>query len=211
MLGASGVGKTCLLQRYISNTFSDCESTIGASLAMRKWGNLNVALWDTAGEEKYASLSAFYCRGASVAIVVYDVTDAASLDKLQEVFIPLLKGAGQSCLPVVVGAKCDLLGEKSRQVTKQQGQELAEQLHAKQLEKAQVGGASTFLSAVTPKKSFFETSAKTGENVTELFEYIEGVVVKQSTTFKPDPDVVKLDKQSSSGGGGGASQKGCCK
>ena len=147
-----------------------------------------------------------------MAIVVYDVTDALSIDKLQEVFIPLLKGAGQSCLPVVVGAKCDLLGEKSRQVTKQQGQELAEQLHAKQLERAQVGGASTFLSAVTPKKSFFETSAKTGENVTELFEYIEGVVVKQSTAFKPDPDVVKLDKQSSSGGGdGGRPQKGCCK
>ena len=151
-------------------------------------------------------MSAFYCRGASVAIVVYDITDASSLDKLKEVFLPLLKGAGQSCLPVVVGAKCDLLGQKSRDVTKAQGQELAESLHTRQLERAKVGGASTFLSAVTPKKSFFETSAKTGENVKELFEYIEEIVVKQTTAFKPDPDVVKVDKQFSS-----APQKGCCK
>lgn len=141
-----------------------------------------------------------------MAIVVYDITDASSLERLREVFIPLIKGAGQSCLAVVVGAKCDLLGQKNRQVTKQQGQALAEQLHAQQLERAQVGGASTFLSAVTPKKSFFETSAKTGENVTELFEYIEGVVVQQSASFKPDPDVVKVNKQISS-----APQRGCCK
>lgn len=143
-----------------------------------------------------------------MAIVVYDITDASSLEKLKEVFIPLLKGAGQSCLAVVVGAKSDLIGQKSRQVTKAQGQELAETLHAKQLQRAQVGGASTFLSAVTPKKSFFETSAKTGENITELFEYIEGVVVKQSTAFKSDPDAVKLaDKKQVVSG----PQKGCCK
>ena len=151
-------------------------------------------------------MSAFYCRGASVAIVVYDVTDASSLEKLKEIFIPLLKGAGQSCLAIVVGAKCDLLGQKSREVTKAQGQELTEALHAKQLDRAKVGGASTFLSGVTPKKSFFETSAKTGENVKELFEYIEEIVTKQVTSFKPDPDVVNIDKQTSS-----APQKGCCK
>lgn len=141
-----------------------------------------------------------------MAIIVYDITDASSLEKLKETFIPLLKGAGQSCLAVVVGAKCDLLGEKRREVTKNQGQDLAEWLHAKQLERATVGGASTFLSTVTAKKSFFETSAKTGENVTELFEYIQGIVVKQSATFKPDPDVVQIDKQISS-----SPQKGCCK
>ena len=141
-----------------------------------------------------------------MAIVVYDITDASSLEKLKEIFIPLLKGAGQSCLAVVVGAKSDLLDEKNREVTRAQGQHLAETLYAKQLERAKVGGASTFLSAVTPKKSFFETSAKTGENVKELFDYIEEVVVTQAAAFKPDPDVVKISKQMSS-----APQKGCCK
>lgn len=142
-----------------------------------------------------------------MAIVVYDITDASSLERLKEIFIPLLKGAGQSCLAVVVGAKCDLLGQKSREVTKAQGQELAETLHAKQLDRAKVGGASTFLSTVTPKKSFFETSAKTGESVKEVFEYIEEVVTKQSAAFKQDPDVVNLDKKTTSS----APQKGCCK
>jgi len=141
-----------------------------------------------------------------VAIVVYDITDTSSLEKLKEIFIPLLKGAGQSCMPVVVGAKSDLLGQKNRGVQKTEGQALAEWLHAKQLERAKTGGASTFLSAVTPKKSFFETSAKTGENVKELFEYIEEIVVKQSSAFKTDPDVLKVDKQISS-----SPQKGCCK
>ena len=141
-----------------------------------------------------------------MAIVVYDITDGSSLEKLKEIFIPLLKGAGQSCMAVVVGAKSDLLGQKSREVTKAQGQELAESLHAKQLDRAKVGGATTFLSTVTPKKSFFETSAKTGENVTELFEYIEEIVIKQSVSFKQDPDVVNIDKKTSS-----APQKGCCK
>ena len=130
-----------------------------------------------------------------MAILVYDITDSSSFQKLQELFMPLLKGAGQSCLTVLVGAKSDLLGVKSRQVTKQQGQALAEQQHLKQLERAKTGGASTFLSSVTGKKSFFETSAKTGENVSELFKFIEEIVQSQAKVFKRDPEAFTVEKK----------------
>ena len=142
-----------------------------------------------------------------MAILVYDITDSSSFQKLQDLFIPLLKGAGQSCLTVVVGAKSDLLGEKSRQVTKQQGLALAEQQHLKQLERAKTGGASTFLSSVIGKKSFFETSSKTGENVSELFNYIEEIVQSQTKVFKPHPDVITVEKKMPVK----ESPKGCCK
>lgn len=70
---------------------------------------------DTAGEERYASLSSFYCRGANVAILAFDLTSRSSLTKLQEVFIPLLEDSAGTCLTVVVGTKLDL-AKQERQV-----------------------------------------------------------------------------------------------
>ena len=72
-------------------------------------------LQDTAGEEKYASLSSFYCRGAHVAILAFDLTSGKSLERLQEVFIPLLEDSAGTCLTVVVGTKVDL-AKNGRQV-----------------------------------------------------------------------------------------------
>ena len=74
-------------------------------------------LQDTAGEERYASLSSFYCRGAAVAILVVDLTEALSVRKLKEVFIPLLHDSVESCLTVVVGTKLDCATGSDRQVT----------------------------------------------------------------------------------------------
>ena len=74
-------------------------------------------LQDTAGEERYASLSSFYCRGAAVAILVVDLTEALSVRKLREVFIPLLHDSVESCLTVVVGTKLDCATGSDRQVT----------------------------------------------------------------------------------------------
>ena len=71
---------------------------------------------DTAGEEKYASLSSFYCRGAAVAILTVDLTEALSVTRLKEVFIPLLHDSVDSCLTVVVGTKLDCASGTDRQV-----------------------------------------------------------------------------------------------
>ena len=132
---------------------------------------------DTAGEEKYASLTSFYCRGASVAILAFDLTDSHSLKQLQEVFIPLLEDSVDSCLPVVVGTKLDLVPTKGRQVNTSQGQELALAELDVFLKRALQSNPNTYLKDVEGKKQYFETSSKTGEGVSELFDYIQSVVL----------------------------------
>ena len=81
LLGDSGVGKTCIISRYISGSFdSNSASTNGASYASKKveYKDINKILildiWDTAGQEKYKSLTKFFYKDAAVAILVYDIS-----------------------------------------------------------------------------------------------------------------------------------------
>ena len=103
---------------------------------------------DTAGEEKYASLSSFYCRGASVAILAFDLTCSQSLQKLNEVFIPLLEDSVDSCLTVVVGTKLDLVASRGRQVKSSEGRELAEQELQRQIDRAVRTNPNSYLKNV---------------------------------------------------------------
>ena len=104
--GQPGVGKTCLVYRYLYNTFGETISTIGASFAMKKveldgGRPCNLGIWDTAGQERFDSLSSFYCRGARAAIICFDLTDRASFECLQQKWIR--KGV-RAC--VCVGCTC---------------------------------------------------------------------------------------------------------
>ena len=90
--GQPGVGKTCLVYRYLYNTFGETISTIGASFAMKKVDTdsgrpCNLGIWDTAGQERFDSLSSFYCRGARAAIICFDLTDRTSFECLQQKWI----------------------------------------------------------------------------------------------------------------------------
>ncbi len=134
---------------------------------------------DTAGEERYASLSSFYCRGASVAILAFDLTDSRSLEKLRSVFIPLLEDSVDACLPMVVGTKLDLVGTRGRQVKSNDGRELAVEELQTFLTRALKSNPNSYLKGVDGRKLYFETSAKTGEGVSELFEYIQSIVLPQ--------------------------------
>lgn len=132
---------------------------------------------DTAGEEKYASLSAFYCRGASVAVLAFDLTSATSYQKLRDIFIPLLQDSVDNCLTVVVGTKQDLLEEKQREVRCSEGIELAIQQHQFQLERALKHNPNTFLKDVDGRNLYYETSSKTGSGVDKLFHDIQNLLL----------------------------------
>ena len=84
LLGDWGVGKSNLLQRYISKEFKeDVDATIGAEfeekIIILEAGNvIKLQLWDTSGDERYSAITKSHYRGAQGAILVYDVTDYQS-------------------------------------------------------------------------------------------------------------------------------------
>ncbi|XP_014768648.1 ras-related protein Rab-20 [Octopus bimaculoides] len=160
ILGDKDVGKTSLICRYIDGKFVTTDSTIGASFFMKHWGPYNVAVWDTAGEERFTGLSSFYCRNAGAAIFAFNLNCLKSFESLGMRFLPLLSSAQDSCLKIVVGTKYDITSPGSRQVSVEAAEKLALEMNANQpMEKLQ-------------KPPYFETSSRTGYNVDEVFEYI---------------------------------------
>ncbi|GAB1309977.1 GTP-binding protein ypt4 [Madurella fahalii] len=120
LLGPSGTGKSCLLHRFVKNEWRVLSSqTIGVEFASKiiKVGTgarrkrIKLQLWDTAGTERFRSVSRSYYRGAAGAILIYDITSRTSFNGLQ----PFLNDARALASPnlslVVVGNKLDLAGD----------------------------------------------------------------------------------------------------
>ena len=80
LLGETGVGKTCIISRYIQNAFnpeteiSTMASFTSKTLTMSNNTKLRFDIWDTAGQEKYRSLTRFFYKDAAIAVLVYDIT-----------------------------------------------------------------------------------------------------------------------------------------
>ena len=99
LLGESGVGKTCIIARFINNTFEEnLISTTGASYAGKtmtfdEFGGKSIKfeIWDTAGQEKYRSLTKIFYKDAGAAILVYDITRKESFDELQKYWLNQIK------------------------------------------------------------------------------------------------------------------------
>ena len=88
LLGDTGVGKSSLVLRFLSDTFKPFSaSTIGASYMSKiievQDRTIKFQIWDTAGQEKYKSLAPMYYRGSAAAILVYDITQRESLRTLK--------------------------------------------------------------------------------------------------------------------------------
>ena len=99
LLGESGVGKTCIIARFINNTFEEnLISTTGASYAGKtmtfdEFGGKSIKfeIWDTAGQEKYRSLTKIFYKDAGAAILVYDITRKESFEEIQKYWISQIK------------------------------------------------------------------------------------------------------------------------
>ncbi|XP_064962750.1 ras-related protein RABF1-like isoform X1 [Musa acuminata AAA Group] len=154
LLGDSGVGKSCIVIRFVRGQFDPTSQvTVGASflsqtLVLQDSTTVKFEIWDTAGQERYASLAPLYYRGAAVAVVVYDITSPDTFKKAQYWVKELQKHATPGIIMALVGNKADL--HENRAVSSQDA-----------LEYADKNGMF-----------FIETSAKTADNINELFEEI---------------------------------------
>ena len=115
ILGASAVGKTSIILRYLSGKFrAISESTIGAAYSSKividKEGKKEkIEVWDTAGQERYKALVPMYYRDAHGALIVYDVTDKQSIKEAHQ-WVNELKSKGPEAIKIVIlGNKLDLI------------------------------------------------------------------------------------------------------
>ena len=92
LLGESGVGKTCIIDRFINDNFDDNQKTTGISTFTAKTmtfdefqgKSVKFEIWDTAGQEKYRSLNKIFYKDARVAILVYDITNSQSFEEIRQ-------------------------------------------------------------------------------------------------------------------------------
>ncbi|KAL7713890.1 Sphingomyelin phosphodiesterase [Entamoeba marina] len=192
IIGESGVGKTAIMQRFCENTFEPVYiSTVGVDFKPKviKVGNKTVKmqLWDTAGQDRFRNITASYYRGTQGVLIVYDVTDRTSFDKVSSWFTEV-RDRTENDPPVII-----LVGNKTDVDHSAVKQEAVEQL-ARQL-----GGVQCFT-----------CSAKDGSGVDEVFNALTQSIISKvgNTEKKTDGGVIDIkDKKTTTSGG---KEGGCC-
>lgn len=130
LLGPSGCGKSCLLHRFVKGEWRVLSSqTIGVEFASKivKIGapgsrrkRVKLQLWDTAGTERFRSVSRSYYRGAAGAILVYDVCNQRSFAELGTFLSDARALASPQLIPLVAGNKADLVDPTSSGLAEEQ-------------------------------------------------------------------------------------------
>ncbi|KAL1496750.1 hypothetical protein AB1Y20_014340 [Prymnesium parvum] len=153
ILGASGVGKTCLGLRFVKDQFvTYTASTIGASFLVKEVAvdkqKVSLQIWDTAGQERFRSMAPLYYRGAVAAILVCSITDEGSFEKLKEWVRELQANVSE---PLVLAIACNKADMAEHRV---------------------VSYAAAAQYAASIGALIFETSAKQNTGVSELFHEV---------------------------------------
>lgn len=166
LLGDMGAGKSSLVLRFVKGQFFDYqESTIGAAFLTQSVSMdgdmVRLELWDTAGQERYRALAPMYYRGAAASIVVYDVTNKESFERAKKWVEELQRQGNPNLVMALAGNKADL--DSKRKVD-------AETAEAYASENGLI---------------FMETSAKTSQNVNEIFYEIARRLPKALPPPKP--------------------------
>ena len=136
LLGESGVGKTCIISRYINGTYDDkSESTNGASYASKTINYENISkslqfdIWDTAGQERYRALTKFFYKDAAIAILVYDITRKDSFEEMKNYWYNQLKNfSGKNIIIGIAGNKSDLFDKEA--VSEEEARKFATEIGA---------------------------------------------------------------------------------
>ncbi|KAK0585493.1 hypothetical protein LWI29_029417 [Acer saccharum] len=168
LIGDSGVGKSSLLVNFISSSVDDPATTIGVDFKIKQLTvggkRLKLTIWDTAGQERFRTMTNSYYRGAHGIILVYDVTRRETFTNLSDVWAKEVEiySTNQDCVKMYVGNKVDR--ESERAVSREEGIALAKEHGC----------------------MFLECSAKTGENVEQIFEQL-ALKIMEVSKQKPEP------------------------
>jgi small GTP-binding protein len=150
IIGDAAVGKSNLLLRYAHGQFKDeYQLTIGVEFGAKNI-SINdkiyrIQIWDTAGQENFRSITRAYYKNSVCALVVYDITNRDSFNNISNWVEDCKNQSPKTIFMVLVGNKSDL--NDKRVISVDEGRELAEKYNM----------------------IFFETSAKTGDNVDLIF------------------------------------------
>jgi small GTP-binding protein len=150
LLGEANVGKTSLVYRFIENKFREnYKSTLGVNLLKKDmgvagYGDVSAQIWDLGGQESFKSLRKLYLEGANGALLVYDMTNKKTFEKIND-WVQDFRDARDDAPIILIGNKSDL--EKQIKITESESREYAK----------------------TNNLGMIITSAKTGQNVEEAF------------------------------------------
>lgn len=151
LIGDSNVGKTCLAKRYVYGSFDDGGNTIGLGFEVKKTNinseNIDVRIFDTAGQEKYHSLVSHLFNSIDGTMIVFDVCSDESFNNVQK-WLDKLDEKSQNIPVILVGNKTDRLDD--RVVLAEQAENFAKENNL----------------------IYIETSAKSGCNVNDAFNQI---------------------------------------
>ena len=164
MLGASGVGKTCIIQRFCNDVYEGPahKTTLGFDFLTKsiehKGKKVSLEVWDTAGQEQYKAVTKMYYKDVHGAFLVYDTTDQSSFDKVKFWLDDLEMNGNKLEKRILVGSKIDL-GQK-REVSLYEAKKFA----------------------LDRNLEWMECSSKSGEFVDELFEFlIDKIILSYET------------------------------
>lgn len=191
------MGKSAIALRYVRNVFDEsAEPTIGACFFTKRLVvndvPLKLQIWDTAGQERFRSLAPMYYHGAAGALLVFDMTVPQSFEKVRSWAEELNKNLTEEAVLAVVGSKKDLYDTLSEE-------EKATHILAEAQSYAKEIGAI-----------YFETSAKVGDSVSQLFNVLGQKIVElkhitaESIEDPQSNDNVSLDDVNPD------KKKGCC-
>eukprot|EP01029_Cantina_marsupialis_P027993 TRINITY_DN774281_c0_g1_i1.p1 TRINITY_DN774281_c0_g1~~TRINITY_DN774281_c0_g1_i1.p1 ORF type:complete len:202 (+),score=52.48 TRINITY_DN774281_c0_g1_i1:76-681(+) len=187
LIGDSAVGKSCLLVRFAEDTYTEnFISTIGVDFKIRTLELddkvVKLQIWDTAGQDRFKTITSSYYRGANGIIIVYDITDAESFANVKQWLQEIDRYACRDVCKLLVGNKNDL--EEKRAVSKEEAQEFADSLGI----------------------PFLETSAKKSTNVRNAFITMASEIKEKSAnTIAASGNKVTLGKTETISSGGGCS------
>ena len=151
LLGDTSVGKTCFLMRYTDNTFQEIHmSTIGLDYKLKNVqlddGKMyKIQIWDTAGQDRFRSITKNYYKGAHGIVLIYDITDKKTFENVRNWVRQIKEEVSDKVCIILVANKID--AEEKRVVSTEEGEKMAAEFNM----------------------MFFECSAKTGDNIDNAF------------------------------------------